>query len=319
MSFYIPGHSAILAYALEVGSITESADGTAPATLPAIPGSPILIGYTNVPEATRDLGNAKGFAIGSPFPLYNKRGVYKPSVSFEMRLGSIPLLQRCLRNSSNDLDQICLYVGVAGQPCKVYRFAKCGEFSLNLQEGDSQELTASTRFEAITTQVGPTLSPTLNQLKAPGVPLHWHDVRQFNIPVAGTLTDFRRTFMGCRATINHNIERKAPRPNWGDAEPLSRTSSELLPHFNTASGDMTLHKELPEALFNAAADSQDWGNIVIPISDGPGLVSGGTTKIFNLTMQNVLPQVATQAGVDASAQMQHRLTYAFDNLVIATS
>ena len=61
---YIPGHSAFVMWAAETDTITEN-NGTTPATLPDPPGSPALIGYTNVPEVTTKLNNKVGFAAGS--------------------------------------------------------------------------------------------------------------------------------------------------------------------------------------------------------------------------------------------------------------
>ena len=314
---YIPGHSSVIAYAIETAAIVESADGETPAVLPAIPASPVLIGYTNVPEATRELGNAKGFAIGSPYPLYNKKGVRKPSLSFEMRIGSIPLLQKCLLGSGglHDLADLCFFIGVVGQPTQVYRFAKCDTLTLNLQEGDAQELTASGQFPAQCVQVGPTLSPTRAQLSAIGKPLMWHDVR--TLTIGGD--EYRRSLMGARIAVAHGLERKSPRPYWGDDVPLSLTHSELLPHLNTVTGELSLHNQLSEDLFTGSVNAQEWGDIPIAITDGPGLPAGATARVFDLTLQNVIPGTITQRGVDTSAQMQHSATFLADDLLIATS
>lgn len=316
---YIPGHSMLVAFAAETNAIAESTDGTTAATLGTLPSSPAIIGYTNIPELTDSYGNKKGFGGGVPHALYNARGPVAPQVKFEMTIVSRDFLKKCLRTSDGvyDLGSLCIFTGVNGQNPVAYRYAECSELVLNFTEGaqDAQELKATCTFMAIAKDYTPAtpLSATLADLQALGSPLFWHDIRQFAI----NGTDYRSVLMGQTVTLNHNIERKGQRPNWGDDSALSRTNYQLLPHLVSLNGESTFHAGIPDSLFNGAKQAQNWGDIVIACSDAPGRASG--SQVFNVTLKDVMPVTKTQRGGGVEQQVTYTVPIVASDLRIATS
>jgi hypothetical protein len=309
-------HLLYCGFALESGNITESGDGYAAATLPAAPTTFALCGYMAGPQRDRGLNNSLGYSIGSPFAAYRKRGSRNPTLSITLKgLGALSLLEKANR-TSNKLPWLCFYVGVPGVWTEAYRFCKINSISFSAKEsskGEAAEIEVTLAIEA--TAVVPLsspLSPSLSTLRAElGAPLFWHDVRTFTVASAsGTALNLRRAISGFSAEINHNLERKNERNDFGDDEPLSNTNYDLLEHNITVSGDITLHDRLGETYLTAAARSQNWGNIVLTIGDLE------KTQTVDLTLGKAFPQTYSSEGVEAGAQLSHSVKFsAYDYLL----
>lgn len=315
---YIAGHSTFIAYNLDASAITESSNGTTAAALPAIPASPILLGYSNIPQTTRAFNNRKGYGVGAARALYGIKGAVLPQVAVDLRLGSLSFLQYCLRaDDTDDLPWLCFYVGVEGSYTNVFRKCKCSTLTLNFAPGGETgggELTAQATFFATAMQAGSTMTVSAAQARAFGTPLMWHDVRSFSITDSAAATaDYRTNWMSQRWTVNHNLERKPIRQNWGDAEPLSRTSADILPHHINVTGETGFHSRLSQTLLTGAADAQSWGNVAIVASDSP------VTRTYTVTATEVMPDVDTQNGGDSGTQLSHTLTTVATNLGVTVA
>ncbi|BCM88847.1 hypothetical protein IAD21_00689 [Abditibacteriota bacterium] len=320
---FIPAHNAVVLYALESGSITESTNGTTAATLPTAPTTPTVLGYTNLPQTARGLNNSKGFAIGQQGAAYNKRGRVEPSITVEIRPGSLEALSHLQPNEDGILPHLALYVVVkdpdGGSYTDTYRFCKPTTLDWKLGGGGDKgggEISISAAFWATAYKREAVLTVAPSDLRDLGTPLMWHDVRQFTIEDAtGSPTSYRRSLMNLSVKVDYGLERKNERPHWGDSEPLSRTSYALLEHHQNISGEIGLHERLPEGLFSAAAQSQDWGDIVIVCSDAHGSVAA--TKGFTLTLAGAFPSDETQGGGESNAEIDHTIPFTADGISVA--
>jgi hypothetical protein len=314
MSDFLPAHLGVVAVAAETQTITDGVGGAAD-TLPAIPASPALIGYTpNLPEASPRLNNRKGYAIGAAGALYNAPGAPRPQARVDLRPGSTGFVTNyCQRDNNGVLPYFAMFIGVGGVFTDVYRFCKVNELALTLQEGGEQggEVAASvTCFGLARQTLGTPLAANPAALRALGVPLMWHDVREFTIPVAGTDTSFRNALMSLSATLSHNLEYKGQRPNWGDVEPLSRGAYELLEHHETARAELGFHKRLPRSLFTGAVAAQQWGDILVDVEDVANSVA------LNLTLEDAFVTDETLRGVASGEQISHTVPVELNTLVI---
>ncbi len=317
---FTPAHDAVVLYALESGSITESTNGTSAAHLPGDPGSLAVLGYTNLPQTARGLNNSKGFAIGQQGAAYNKRGRIEPTTTIEIRPGSVDALQHLQPDPDTGvLPYLAIYILVKNQYVDCFRFCKPTTVDWKLGGGgDKQggEISISAAFWATAYQRKDSSAFSISdasirtQLRALGTPLMWHDVREFNITGGGATTSYRRSLMNLSVKVDYGLERKNERPYWGDDEPLSRTSYALLEHHTNVSGELGFHERLPDTLFSAAANSQDWSNITIKCSDITA------QKQFNLSLANPFPSDETQGGGESSAEIDHTVPFTADNIAV---
>jgi hypothetical protein len=195
----------------------------------------------------------------------------------------------------------------------VYRFCKVNELALTINEGGEQggEIQASTTCFGLAKQaLGAPLSIAENLLRALGVPLMFHDVRTFTIPIAEVDTSFRNALQSLSCTLSHNLEYKGQRPNWGDAQPLSRTAYDLLEHHINAKAEIDLHKRLSRALFTGSVAAQQWGDIEVGIEDVANSVA------LNLSLQDALVTNETMRGVASGEQISHTVPVELSNIVI---
>lgn len=305
---YIPAHDAVVLYARETGSITESSDGIDAATLPAAPTTRHLFGYTNLPQTARGLNNSKGFAIGQQGAAYNKRGRIEPTVSVEIRPASATALGDLRPDVNGELPYLAIFVVVKGQYTDVYRFCKPTTLDWKLGGGGDKgggEISISAAFQALAYEHGAPLAIPTAELRALGTPLMWHDVREFKIAD----TSYRRALMSLSVKEDYGLERKNERPYWGDDEPLSRTSYALLEHHINVSGEIGLHARLPEALFSNAQHSQEWGDIAINCSDAD-------KNGFLLNLTGPFPSDETQGGGESSAEIDHTVPFTADRITV---
>lgn len=311
-----PGHMAWVGWAPEAGSITESTNGTTPAALPAVPSSFSIVGYLPLPEQRLGLNNSRGRTIGIPTTAYKKRGTVTPSLSISLMAGSLDLLENINRVSGR-LPWMCFWVGVVGRWTDVYRFCKFEQLQISSREStaEASEIQAQLDVQATAYQrLASPLSPDTSLVKALGDPLYYHDARVASLltPNASTV-NLRTSLMSFSYTIRHNLERKVPRPNWGDNQPLSRTSTDMLEHLLDISGELGLHNRLPSSLVNASFNALDWGDLTIGISDVTG------DKVINATLYDCFPSELTSQGVEASAQLTHSATFTADDYVFSTT
>lgn len=302
-------HNAVVLIALETGVITESPDGVTPATLPPVPSSPVVLGYTNLPSIARGLGNSKGFALGLQGAAYNKYGPQQPSMGIEIRPGNVSILSKLLPDPiTGILPWLCLYLVVKGQYTDVLRFCKPASLGFNFGGGGQGggELSISTTFQGTAYQRMAPLTVAPNLIRALGTPMMWHDVRQFSI---GS-DSYRRALMSLTANLDMGLERKNERPDWGPNNPLSRTCYDMLEHHKTVTGEISLHERLPESLFTGAQDAQEWGDIAVNCSSTPA----GRAKGFLLNLKGCFPSDETQAAAEASAEIDHSVPFSADDL-----
>lgn len=310
-----PAHDAVVIFAAETGSINDT---TIPPTLPATPGSPAVLGYTDLPETSRGLNNSKGFAIGLQGAAYNKRGRREPSITVNIRPGNVEALAYLFPDgptfatSTGRMPYLSLSVLVKGGYTDVYRFCKPSSLAFNFGGGEGGgELTIAVTFQATSFQrvEGAPTFPAPATIRSLSTPLMWHDVRSFLV----NGQQLRRSLMSLSANLDMGLERKNERPNWGDNNPLSKTSYELLEHSKTVTGEMALHERLPESLFTTAATSQDWGDIEIHCSN----IDAGGDKGFILTLSGALPTNDTMQGGDSNREIDFTIPFAADDIFFA--
>jgi|GEM_PF-4644504 len=326
---YIPGHSAIVAYAVESAAAPVIPDGSAP-TLANPSSSPTYLGYTNIPQTNRNFNNAMGYGLGQADAAYRKRSRVEVDLNFTLRpgKGAFEFVKNYLLrgNAEDDFWPIAIYVGQIGQSCDVYRFCKCQQAQFNFADpggGGEGELTIQPTFWGITKQYGggPVLNPSTATLRAFETPLMYHDVRQFQIQdsISGSWTDYRAALMSHQVTVSHNLERKNCTPNYGDNNPLSRVSYDILPHLINVSGQIQLHNSLSKDRYDAAVTSQDWGDLAT-LATNTGVQSAGeTAKYYLLTARDCMPTSESTDGVEASAELQFSVNYVARNLDITLS
>lgn len=312
MSFHA-AHNAVVIYAIETGTISESADGTTPATLPDTLTLPrAVLGYTTLPQTSRGLNNSKGFALGQQGAAYNKRGAIAPTIDLTIRPGSVGAIANLLPNADGVLPWLAIWVVVKNQYSDVYRFCKPNSLGFTFGGGEGGgELSISAQMWATAYERTAAIPVDNSAIRALGTPLMWHDVRQFSI--GGT--PYRRALMSLSANVTMGLERKSVRPNWGDNAPLSRTSYHLLEHHLTASGEVSLHERLPETLFTTAQTAQDWGDIAIHCSDAAAVTAG--SKGFTLTMKDCFPSDESMKGAEASAEIDHTVPFTANDIEFA--
>jgi hypothetical protein len=309
-----PAHDAIVYFAPEVGDIK---DDVTPSTVPRLPDDLMLLGYTDLPETSRGLNNAKGFAIGMQGAAYNKRGRREPSITINIRPGNVAALAYLFPDGPNfarstgKLPYLCLWVRVKDSHTDLYRYCKPASVAFNFSGGDGQggELTIAVTFQATTFErvEGVPDFPVPATVRTLGTPLMWHDVRSFTV---GN-TELRRALMSLSVTLDIGLERKNERPNWGDDNPLSKTSYALLEHHKTVTGEMALHERLDSTLFDAAAKSQDWQDIELYCSAVPA----GGTKGFTLKLSGPLPTNESMQGGESSKEIDFTIPFAADDIV----
>lgn len=320
---FTPGHSAFVAYALETGTITESPDGTTPASLPAAPdfSGASFIGYTDVPQQDRGTTNSQGFGIGSPQGLYIKRGPVQPRLVLELRAGALAVLNAAVRDSTTGaLPWLCIWTGVPGLWTDVYRFCKVSTLTLQLTQSTTQarEAQARMQLEALArTPLTTALAPASSSITSLGTPLFWHDLLNFVIAQngGGAALDFRQALTGLEITLNHDLERAGQRANWGDDQPLSRTAYTLQERLLQVSGQAQLHDRLPEQYFTAAATAQDWGDISLLLSDSP---AGGTQQLA-ITLNRCTPTHDQAPATPAADLQRHSIAFSAGNFELTAA
>lgn len=311
------GTTAYVFWQADTGAITESTDGITAATFTALAGTPALIGYIDIPAAEQATGNGIGHAIGTPEGVYSKFGRMKPNASFTIRIADKAFLAaNCQRVAGAALPYIALHVGISGRSGQlVFRKCKCASIKYSCEDGgdEAKEVTAQVTFEAMAVQTdGSTRTVTASQARAFGQPLFFHDARTFTITdSAGATADYRPSLMGFSLQTNFNIERKGERPNFGDNAALSRTPYALREGNINTTGTVSMHTALPQTLINGAVNAQDWGDLVLVLSN---LDASNT---MTLTASSAVPTRAGQEGGDVAGEVSTTLGFEAYNHVIA--
>jgi hypothetical protein len=311
---YEPGISALIAYKSGSGPsavVTETTDGDTAATLGAIQSGPTIIGYTNDPDILQDLGNDVGFSGGSYIAAYTKRGMPKPQVTVRLIPGAIALFQKAFR-ASGALPYVDIYYAKNGAASKVIRCCKVNSGGVNINIAEASELVIDMQFWGIATQTaGPVLTATPSTVAAFGTPLFAHNVQRFLIGA----TDYRPYLGQLQIQFNHNLRRAGQRPDWGDDEPLSRTAYDLIEQTSQYNANLSLLQDVPTALWNAAALSQNWSDITIPIADTPV----GGANVLDLTMVSPIPTAIQKNTVELNELQTYGIPLKFRDLALSTS
>jgi hypothetical protein len=322
---FTPGFHAFVGYSLEATTTSSYGawDDDTP-VLPALPngGVPILAGFTEVPQIDDDYGSKKGFGPGSPFAVYNADGTVTHQISFDMRIHAATFLQHCVRSGSGlyGLPDLAIWVGVSNGYGRgwldVYRFCKVNTLALNFREGSAQELTASVTLWGLARQPQTTLiTPTREQIEALGSPLFWHDVRELDIEG----TDYRRYVESHTINYSNNLSRTGIRPHTGHNDPLALTPYEITPGDVAVSGDTTFRRNIPATLLTDAVLSRRWGDMAINCSNAPAIPAEDTANIFNVTVEDVLPQRRSSNRTERSAPITHTVPWVATDMTIATA
>lgn len=313
---YFGGDEALILYAPETTTTLQGYGFTD--TLPAIPSSPVTIGYVNVPQVTTRRNAKKGYGIGSPYALYDAKGTRIYAIDIDMRIASKEFLQKMLRGSGGykNLADLAFYHGISdingeGQTF-VHRFVKCNNFQFSFQEGSAQELQATGSFLGLAEQNGSAMAPTEAQLKAPGAPFYWSNVLSVNIQG----TQFRDRLMGISITGNHNLEPKGHRVDLGDNNPLSLTHIGLRPRTFEGRADITLHDRLDDALRKATVNASIWGDITINCSNADVQPTGETAKSMLVTLHDCILDEDAQQAKEVSEQMSHSASILYSRISI---
>jgi hypothetical protein len=319
---YDPGHDSAVFWKFESGNITESVDGDTPATLPALPASPALLGFLKgTPEIDYGLNNSRGFTIGLKGASYKKKGARTPKTSFDIIITSLAFILAGQANTDANLPYFALWVVTPNKETIVLRFCKFSQRTFTFTEsatGEPSELTVGAQIEAMAIEEVTPMSLTPSALasltRALGQVFFWHDVRELLITdSAGNTNNYRDTLMSLTMTDKTNIERKGARQDWGDDKVLSRTSIDLLEHHVEASGEAKFHGRIPKALLNSVATALDWGDIVARVSTKP--VLGDENGIeFTVTAANCFPSNATKAGTESSAQISSTVPFTAESI-----
>ncbi len=302
---YFPGHNYFLK--------AQDANGTSinDATGALIPGTSVEsatdIGYTSPNSVTHNEGTKIGYAAGRRTGAYAARGNRVHTLTAELKLGSLEFIKDNCVKMDDDLPWLDFYYGVSGEWTRgIYR-SRCSKVSLNFQEGEAQELTASATFEGIASATAQTVTTNYDYQEF-GPALLWTDVRQFSV----NGTAIRDKVTSLSVDIDHQLERKGIRPDFGDNVPGSRTSYSLLPHHAAVTGSLALH-DLPtiEAqLFTSGANAMQWSDIVVQARD----VANTTT--YNMTIVNPRPTGRTQDATGSEAQMAFTVPFVADRITI---
>lgn len=319
-----PGHLSFLYFADETTEITESTDhGVTPALLPSASAlTKTLVAYIDPPSVTRNDNTKQGYAAGKRTMAYAADGALTYQMSINMRLGSIALLEALLYNVANPYygtKRLALFYGQSGKYAKALRYAIPTQFVIGLQEstGEASEITVQATFEGIAQEelaTAITVDPAAVATSAGGI-LTWHNVLDFEITgntAASNATDYRKAFRSLQLTFNQNLERKNARPDWGNDEPLSRTSYGLLPHTLGLTGELGLHQNLEKALFTKAATARTWGNITVTCND----VGTGGTKEFNLVISDARPTGHSSQGGDVSGEITYSIPFIAEDVAV---
>jgi len=302
---YFPGHNYFLRFAESSGnSVNESTGALMASTAIAAADD---IGYTSPNSVTHNEGTKIGYAAGRRTGSYAARGNRVHTLTAELKLGSLDFIKDNCVQMNDALPWLDLYYGVSNQWSRGLYSARCSKVSLNFQEGEAQELTASATFEAIASAEAPTII-TAYDYQEFGPALLWTDVRQFSV----NGTAIRDKVTSLSVDIDHQLERKGMRPDFGDNVPGSRTSYSLLPHHAAVTGSLALH-DLPtiEAqLFTSGANAMQWSDIVVQARD----VANTTT--YNVTIVNPRPTGRTQDATGSEAQMAFTVPFVADKITI---
>lgn len=322
---YDPAHHYAVMWAPETTLITESADGITPPTLPAAPANPVLIGYlSSTPELDRGLNNSRGFSIGSKRANRKKRGARNPKLSFKLQITSLAFLQNGQAETGSELPDFCLTLVIPNKRTIRLRFCKISQRTFTFTEtptGEPGELEVDIQVEAMLVEpVAVPISMTAGALEALvlalGQTFYWHDVRRLDITnAAGATNNYRDAVMSLSITDKTNIERKGERQNWGDNNPMSNTNLALLEHHEEATGELKWHSHLKEDLLTATVDAQNWGDIVVHVSDKP-VLGDDDGREFLVTAFDCFPSNVTDSGTESSAQLSSTVPFTASHMLV---
>lgn len=304
---YFPGHKYFLRAIASTTTINETTGALA---TPSAIADAADIGYTGPNDVTSDEGTKIGYAAGRRKGAYLARGARTHTLAANLRLGSVDFIKDNCIQTDETLPWLDLFFGVSGSWVEALYRARCAKLSLAFQEGSAQELTAAATFEAIARD---TVSPvTLGyDFEEFGPALLWTDVHEFKIGDTAILDKVT----GLSIDIDHQLERKSPRQDYGDNVPASRTSRDLLIHHAVITGQITLH-DLPSiqaALFTGSASAMNWSNITVKVNDV------ASSQIYDVTLVNPSPARRQQGAVESSAQMSFTVPIVAEDVQIAVS
>lgn len=325
--------------------------------LGAIPSSPILVGYTNVPGLRASEGGKGIYAAGSPFYLATLNGARVYEVTFQLRIGGgqtaathgFNFLQRCLRTSGvgttlYGMPQVCLFVGVSNNFnngfTRVIRFASCSRMVLNFNAGGAQEITADVTFIGLAEEAGSVLTPSPSALSAMQAPIAFQNLLQVNLfdsSLNGQL-NMRANALNTSISLDNGLAPESIQPDAGDNVSASRIPYQLIPHNEQCTFQSTFNETnvAQNAIYNSGtpglsglrnytANSTDWSNNDVAFTSNPIqlIVSNQASGITNWTSMTVSLQGArltdfSQQSADSNTTIQGSISAIGNLLQIGT-
>ena len=311
---FIPAHDVAVLYAIEPDPPPDLLEDGTMTAYPAVPSSPVVLGYTDSPQNNRGLNNSKGYAVGQQGAAYNKRGTRKPAVAVSIRPGSVTALPNLFPDANGKLPYLAIFVVVKGQYTVVYRHCKPGSVDFNFggSADGGGELNVTANFMAVERQEIGALVVTPAMLRVLGTPLMWHDVKRCNLTDStGAVKNYRRYLINLTVKADYALEAKSNTPFYGDSATSSITAFELMEHQQKVDGEMSLHGRLAKALFDGSVLAQDWQSIVVGCSDVLA------AKGFDLTINGPFPSDETMQGVESNAELDFAVPFTADSLELA--
>ena len=322
MPGYHGGNQALLLYATDTRMPATKA--AADAWIAAVPASPVIIGYADIPDVPINDNRTKEMAIGSLLSQFDGEGNRVGDLTAAIRVGNAEFLKKCLLGSGGPqgLAELAFFTGVDDSRgdgyTLVHRGSMCNSLGLTLSEpqgGAPAPITANAKFGLLVPDTpGPALSPTLAQYRATGATLFWHNVMTAEIDGM----DLRDEFMSMNFKADYNLERKGNWQDYGETDPLSRCNKYFRVQGNKISGDLMFHSRLPAKYINQAKGASHWGDIEIGCSNAAA-IAGGTAKAFVLTLTNVRPNTSQQRAGQSTTQMSHSVSIIADAMTITTA
>lgn len=307
---YQPGSKHILYYKAESGSYPG---GNTPPTAssPAVPTGPAWAGWTDGPEVVIQEGSKPIYGLGSDEPQTVIPGGRMVSVNINHRIANIAFLQACMKGSTGfrGMADLCLYTGLSNLDSdgftRVIRYAKSNSTNFTFSKGSGEELRAQTQMMGLTEYAFATnYTPGNTEFASVGAPLTWHNLLEVNV---GS-TNIRDIADQISVSINHNLEPKNFRPDYGPDNPWSRTPYALMPR--QRSYTVSLRFEDPEArvfVLNKALSAinsyTESAAITLVANNDGSSTEGSYTNGFNLALGVGRIAQATRAGGDPANEL----------------
>lgn len=325
-SIYHGADEAVLLWKPESGSglniSTMPTFGSGSALISSAPSSPVTLGYVNAPAIKHTRSNGKGYSIGTPYAVYDKKGTIIHTMDLDFRIASVGLLPYLLRGSGGykNLADLCFYYGVDNTNgdgfYRALRYAKCNSFQMTFQEGSAQELQGTANFMALYDHAATVTPPSESDIKEAGAPLFWDNV--ISVTVGAGSIAFRDRIMSLQISGNNRIEAKGHGRDFGDDDPRSRSHLALRPSTFEGTANLTLHNALDAALRDATVNASIWGDITI-VSSNEDVTADNQPKTLTTTLHDCLLDEDGQDAKNPEDQLSNTVSIKYSKITQVSS